>query len=72
MIRKDYQAEALGLSVKNHQIYHLSSEQVDQLKAIREAEKMGIPVDKLGKFSNSPYYWDKSKEHSFFVKESFI
>ncbi len=67
-IRKPHWVEALGLEVKKSQKYCLKPEQVKLLTDLRVSEKMGIPLEKVSKFSNSPYYWDKSKEHSFFVK----
>lgn len=67
-IRKPHLVEALGLEVKKSQRYYLNDEQFRTLNEFREAEKMGIPASKVNTFSNSPYYWDKSKEHSFFVK----
>lgn len=67
-IRRPELVEALGLELKDSQRYYLNNEQVKFLHELRHAEKMGIPKDKIGQFSNSPYYWDKSKEHSFFVK----
>lgn len=67
-IRRDELVIALGLKPKKSQRYYLDKEQVEELKLLRAAKEMGIPNDKLGQFSSSPYYWDKSKEHSFFIK----
>jgi hypothetical protein len=67
-IRRDELVIALGLQPKKSQRYYLDKEQVEELKLLRAAKEMGIPNEKLGQFSSSPYYWDKSKEHSFFVK----
>lgn len=67
-IRRDELVIALGLKPKKSQRYYLDKEQVEELKLLRAAKEMGIPNEKLGQFSSSPYYWDKSKEHSFFVK----
>ena len=68
MIRRDDEALALGFELKKSKRYHLDKDQERTLHEIRAAKKMGIPLDKIGQFSNSPYYWDKTKEHSFFIK----
>lgn len=67
-IRRDELVIALGLKPKKSQRYYLDKNQVEELKLLRAAKEMGIPNEKLGQFSSSPYYWDKSKEHSFFIK----
>lgn len=68
MIRKDDEAIALGFEPNKSQRYNLTEEQQTTLKNIRHAKKMGIPSEKIETFSSSPYYWDKSKDYSFFVR----
>ncbi len=59
MIRRDDEAIALGFTPKKGQRYQLDKDQERTLHEIRTAKKMGVPLESLGTFTQSPYYWDK-------------
>lgn len=70
VIKVESDVIALGLTPKKskYKEYYLDKHQERLLMEIRQARKMGVPMEKIGQFSNSPYYWDKSEKYSFFVK----
>ena len=68
-IRRDDEAIALGFETNSSKSYYLTKDQERTLLEIRTAKKMGIPLENLGTFTNSPYYWDKSDpKFSFHVR----